>query len=192
MSQPAPRKPLRLWPGVVALVLLIVLRYVLPIVAPEAFFIGLLGGVISAAAIVVWWLFFSRAPWSERLGAIVLMVVGVMAAARIVHVSIRTGMMGIMLPVYSIFVLPPALVLWAVATRRLSPTARRIASWRRSRLPAARSRSCEQTASTAAALSSRGDGRRQPKSGCSQGAVGTGAAGRARRHPHAPRARSKL
>ena len=127
MSQPAPRKPLRLWPGVVALVLLIVLRYVVPIVAPEAFFIGLLGGVISAAAILVWWLFFSRAPWSERLGAIVLMVVGVMAAARIVHVSIRTGMMGNMLPAYSIFVLPPALVLWAVATRRLSPTARRIA-----------------------------------------------------------------
>ena len=41
--------------------------------------------------VLVWWLFFSRAPWSERVGAVVLMVVGLLAASRIVHQSIAGG-----------------------------------------------------------------------------------------------------
>ena len=30
---------------------------------------GMLGALPADLLIVVWWLFFSRAPWSERLGA---------------------------------------------------------------------------------------------------------------------------
>jgi len=119
------RKPLRLWPGVVAAVLLCLARYVIPIVEPDAIFFGGIGGMVCALAIVVWWLFFSRAPWSERVGAMVLMVVALFATSRIVHVSIRTGMMGLMLPVYAIPVLSLALVAWAVASRRLSDGLRR-------------------------------------------------------------------
>ena len=47
-----------------------------------------------AFAIVVWWLFFSRAPWSERLGAVILMAVALFATSRLVHASIAGGMMG--------------------------------------------------------------------------------------------------
>jgi outer membrane protein assembly factor BamB len=120
-----PRKPLRLWPGVIAAVLLCLLRFVTPIVAPDVALYGFLGAIICALAIVVWWLLFSRAPWMERIGALVLMVLGVYLTSRVVDVSIRTAMMGRMLPVYTIFVLPPALVLWAAATRGFPDGARR-------------------------------------------------------------------
>ena len=57
-----PRKPLRLWPGVVAAVLIVLGRFVIPIVVPDALGFGVIGGLIGALAIVVWWAFFSRAP----------------------------------------------------------------------------------------------------------------------------------
>jgi outer membrane protein assembly factor BamB len=119
------RAPLRLWPGVVAAVLLCLLRFVAPIVAPDVALYGFIGAIVCALVIVVWWLLFSRAAWIERIGALVLMVVGVYLTSRVVHVSIRTAMMGNMLPIYTVFVLPPALVLWAAATRRFSNAARR-------------------------------------------------------------------
>jgi outer membrane protein assembly factor BamB len=73
----------------------------------------------------VWWLFFSRAPWIERAGAIVLMIVALLATSRLVHKSIANGMMGMMLPIHAVSVLSLALVAWAVATRRLSSGPRR-------------------------------------------------------------------
>jgi outer membrane protein assembly factor BamB len=97
---------------------------VMPIVPGWGIF-GMIGGVLFGLVIVVWWLFFSRALWSERLGAIVLMVVAVAATSRIVHESIANGMMGMMLPMYSIPVLSLALVAWAVASRGLSTGLRR-------------------------------------------------------------------
>src|SRR5258708_2241150 len=84
-----------------------------------------MGAVVCVLAIVVWWIFFSRAPWSERLGAVALAVVALAAAKRIVHVSVATGMMGMMFPFYAIPVLTPAFVAWAVASRRLSDGLRR-------------------------------------------------------------------
>src|SRR5712692_3376616 len=120
-----PKKPLRLWPGVVAVVLQWLLWFVVPRVAPETLMFAMLGGLACGLAVVVWWLFFSRAPWAERVGAIVLMVVAVVAAKRVVHQSIANGMMGMMLPIYAIPVLSLALVAWAVASRRLSTGLRR-------------------------------------------------------------------
>ncbi len=122
---PTLRKPLRLWPGVAAVVLQWLLWFVVPIVAPEAAMGAFLGAIVCALAIVAWWLFFSRAPWAERVGAIVLMIIAVIVTKRVVHPSIANGMMGMMLPVYSIPVLCLALVGWAVVTRRLSTGLRR-------------------------------------------------------------------
>ena len=124
---PTPRKPLRLWPGVVAAVLLLLVRFVVPIVEPEAMPFGVIGGLVGGLAIVVWWVVFSRAPWSERLGAVVVMIVATVATSRVVHVSIATGMMGMMFPVYAIPSLSLAFVVWAVASRRLSDGPRRAA-----------------------------------------------------------------
>src|SRR5574342_221876 len=95
---PTSQKPLRLWPGVVAVALLLLVRFVVPIVIPGAVPFGLIGGLAGGLVIIVWWLFFSRAPWSERIGAIGLMVVALLATSRLVHESIANGMMGMMLP----------------------------------------------------------------------------------------------
>jgi outer membrane protein assembly factor BamB len=126
IDTPAQQKPIRLWPGVIAVVLQWLAWIVIPIVFPEGVLYGLLGGLAGAVFIVlVWWLFLSRAPWSERVGAIVLMPVGVLGTWYLVHPSIAGGMMGMMLPIYAIPVLSLALVGGAIAGRRLSRGRRR-------------------------------------------------------------------
>jgi len=120
------RKPLRLWPGIVAAVVLLVVRFVVPIIALEAMPFAMIGSVVCALAIVVWWVFFSRAPWSERLGAILLMIAALFATSRIVHESIAGGAMGALLYVLAIPTLCIALVAWAAATHNLSNVLRRV------------------------------------------------------------------
>lgn len=132
INEPISKKPLRLWPGVAIAIALALVRYGLLLVAPDAevfsmplAIIAVLGGVVGVVAIIVWWLFFSRAPWVERVGAIILMIVAVLALRLIVHESIVGAHMGMSLYI----MLPPglglALVVWAVATHRLSDKARR-------------------------------------------------------------------
>ena len=115
------RRPLRLWPGVIFAALIVLVRFVMPLILPDRAIYGVLGSLAAALAIVVWWMFFSRAPWSERLGAIALMVLATIALKRVVHPSIATGMMGMMLFIYAVpSTLSLALVGWAVASRRFS------------------------------------------------------------------------
>ncbi|MDQ3213741.1 MAG: hypothetical protein M3Q85_13760, partial [Acidobacteriota bacterium] len=49
------RKPLRLWPGVAAAVLLLVVRYVVPAFVPGSFGIGVIGGLVGTLAVAIWW-----------------------------------------------------------------------------------------------------------------------------------------
>ena len=123
----AREKPLRLWPGVVAAVLMCLVRFVVPVVVPEGMPAGMIGAVFAALAILLWWVFFSRAPWSERLGAVVLMVVALAATKRLVHPSIAGGAMGFLLYVWAIPVLGLALVAGAAAGRGLGRGPRRAA-----------------------------------------------------------------
>ena len=125
IDEPTSQKPLRLWPGVVAVVLQWLFWLVLPFVSRDAAMVGMLGGVACGLAVLVWWLFFSRAPWADRLGAIVLMVVAVIATKRVVHPSIAGAGMGMLIYIYAIPALSLALVVWAVASRRLSSGLRR-------------------------------------------------------------------
>jgi outer membrane protein assembly factor BamB len=119
-------KPLRLWPGVVAAVVLCVLRYAVPLVFSDAFVVGFLGAVVCAVAILVWWVFFSRAPWFERIGALVVIVVAFLVTKPLLHKSIATGMMGLMYPIYALPpVVAPVLVAWAALTRNFSDGVRR-------------------------------------------------------------------
>ena len=124
-DEPAPKTPLRLWPGVVAVTLQWLVWFVVPIFVLDAMMFAVIGEAVCGLAVVVWWLFFSRAPWSERVGAIGLMVVAMLATSRLVHESIATGHMGMTLPMFAIPVLSLVLVSWAAATRRLSSGLRR-------------------------------------------------------------------
>jgi outer membrane protein assembly factor BamB len=105
-------------------VLLVLLRVVLPAINPTMFLQGVLGALLCVLLIVLWWLFFSRAPWSARVGAIVWILVSVWTTSLLVHPSIAAGM-GFVLPAYIAPVLGLALVGAAygrrVATRRWVP-----------------------------------------------------------------------
>lgn len=120
------RKPLLLWPGIIAVVLQWLAWLVVPMVAPGTGPFGVLAGLVFGLALLLWWLFFSRVRWVERLGAVLLIVVAVASTSRIVHKSIAGGMMGMMLFVYVIPLLSLALVGWAVACRRLGDGPRRV------------------------------------------------------------------
>lgn len=125
-SRSMPHKPLRLWPGVAAAMLIVLARYVAPLVAVEATPFGIIGAVVGAALILLWWLFFSRAAWIERVGAIVVTIAAYFAIKPLLHPSIVGGLMGNMFAVYAIpAVLGPAFVAWAAATRSLSDGVRR-------------------------------------------------------------------
>ena len=125
-DEPTPRKPLRLWPGAAAAVLILLAMVAVPLVMPEFMIFGMLGGVVGGMVIVLWWVLFSRAPWSERIGAVVVMVVAVFATRPIVHPSIANAGMNRMMPIFSIPMMALGLVAWAAASRRLSTGLRRI------------------------------------------------------------------
>jgi outer membrane protein assembly factor BamB len=122
-----PARPLRLWPGVALAVLLLLAKLAVPVVAPHATPFTVLAGPVFALAIAIWWLFFSRAAWSERVGAILLIALAMFVTFRFLHVSIRTGMMGYMFAVFATPVMALALVAWAVAARKLPDRPRRLA-----------------------------------------------------------------
>ena len=125
-SEPT-RQELRLWPGVVVVVVQWLARFGVPLVVPGAVIAGVAGGLFGGLAVVVWWAFFSRAPRSERWGAVVLMVVALVATRPLLHESMAMAGMGVLFFVYAIPVLSLAFVVWAVACRRLPDGPRRAA-----------------------------------------------------------------
>ena len=97
----------------------------LPVLIPDGKMYAMLAGVAGGVLVLLWWLFFSRAPWVERVGAVVLMVAAVALTRLVVDPSISNAGMGMMLPMFSIPLLSLALVVWAVASRRLPSGTRR-------------------------------------------------------------------
>jgi outer membrane protein assembly factor BamB len=128
IDAPTTRKPLRLWPGVVAAALLILSGYVIPIFAPEYAGLGMMAAAGFALIVLLWWVLFSRARWYERVGAIALMIVALFAEKYVVHPSIAGGAMGNLSYVLAIPTLSVALVGWAAASRRLAPAPRSAAA----------------------------------------------------------------
>lgn len=120
-----PEKPLRLWPGVVAVTLQWVIRFGVPLVWPDGLMYCVMGGVAGALLVVIWWLFFSRAAWVDRLGAIALMAAAMALTPRILDRSLATGAMGFIFYILAVPGLCLAFVVAVVATRRLSNGPRR-------------------------------------------------------------------
>jgi outer membrane protein assembly factor BamB len=126
-SRPGTRRPLRLWPAVALVALQWLGWFVVPRVSPEATLYGLLGGLACGPLLGVWWLFFSRAPWVERLGGAVLVIAAMVATPYLLHESVAQGNLGFQFYLVGIPVVSLAFAIWAVATRRLADVPRRVA-----------------------------------------------------------------
>lgn len=118
-GEAAPAHRIRLWPGVAAVAAQWMLRYGVTAVYPDAAPYAVGGAIVLGLLVLVWWLFFSRLPWLDRLGAVVLMAAAMAVTPRILHRSVATGMMGFMFWIYVIPLLSLALVAAAAITRRL-------------------------------------------------------------------------
>lgn len=116
---------LRLWPGVAAVALLWLGRIGLKLAIPgfDGFKWGMMTAVLFSGVILLWWVFFSRAHWVERLGGVVLLGGTLAATTQLTHESMGP----LWLLGYAIPVLALAFVLWAVLTRDLPDTTRRLA-----------------------------------------------------------------
>ncbi len=119
-------KPIRVWPGILIVVLQWAIWFGTPVFIPGTFIIGVAGGVIGGLAILLWWIFFSRAHVFERLGAIVLIFVGLYTTSQIIHTSLATAGQGMFFGIYAIPLLSLAFVVWAVVTQRFSNSVRRV------------------------------------------------------------------
>ena len=122
----AQRKPLRLWPGVIIVILLWIVRFMIPAIEPNMTAVGILGGLVGGLAIVIWWAFFSQSPILERWLAIAFTIVALSATSHFIDKSIAHSLMGMMFAIYSVPVISLAFVVWAVTTRHLSNKIRRI------------------------------------------------------------------
>jgi outer membrane protein assembly factor BamB len=118
------RPPLRLWPGVALVVVVLFLRFVLPLFYPDALAVSVMSGLVGGLLIVLWWLFLSRARWVERLGGVALMAVGLLASFFTVDPSISKGAMGLLFFILALPTASFALVAWAAATRKVVGPAR--------------------------------------------------------------------
>src|SRR5436190_880299 len=124
-NEPTPRKPFRLWPGVTAAALLVLIGYLVPLFKPEYAGYGMMGAALLGLIILLWWLLFSRARWFERLAALPLMILAAYLVHNyVVHPSISGGAMGYLTYGLAIPTLSVALVAWAAASRGLAPAAR--------------------------------------------------------------------
>src|SRR3989304_9032968 len=113
---------IRLWPVVV--IVWLVVSFGIVMFVPDALLYGMVGGLVGALAILVWWVFFSRTPWSERVGAIILMALAIAVTKPFLHVSMATAGMGMLFYIYAILLLSLAFAVWAVFARRLEGGAR--------------------------------------------------------------------
>jgi outer membrane protein assembly factor BamB len=79
-----------------------------------------------ALLIVVWWVFFSRASWPERLGVPVLMVAALLATHRLLDKSIATSGQGKLFFLLALPILTLAFVVSVVANRLQADGPRRV------------------------------------------------------------------
>lgn len=116
-SGETPRRLLRVWPGIVLVVLQWTARFGIKAVIPgiDGFGMGMMVSFGFTILLIVWWAFFSRAKWRERLGGLALIVAALGVTWLLRHESMWVAwLLGYAVPFLSL-----AFVLWAVLTRRL-------------------------------------------------------------------------
>lgn len=126
--------PLRLWPGVALVVFQGVAAYVVPWLLPETEIsglpigiVGLFASIAAGLGVLIWWLFFSRARSSERLFALAVIVIAVIATRAVAHPSIQGAGMGKLIYIATVPGWSLALVIGALVMSRLSGAGRLVA-----------------------------------------------------------------
>lgn len=112
-----PQRLLRVWPGIVLVVLQWTARFGIKAVIPgiEGFGLSMMVSFAFTILLIVWWAFFSRAKWRERVGGFALMALALGVVWLLRHESMWIAwLLGYAVPFLSL-----AFVLWAVLTRRL-------------------------------------------------------------------------
>ena len=119
-----PQKPLRLWPGIVAVGIQWFFRIVVKALVPgiKGFGYAVMGSLALTVVLIIWWAFFSRARRWERFGSLALMIGALAVTWLLKHDSMSFAW----LLAYAIPVLSLAFVVWAVATSRLPNRARQV------------------------------------------------------------------
>ena len=120
-------EPLRLWPALVIVGIQIAGVALAPLLFEDPMLVGIGTVVGGAVLIVLWWLLFSRVPWLERVGALVLMVPLALLTKRVADISIAGAGQGFLVYIMTVPLLAFGLVLWAASTRRFTTAARRAA-----------------------------------------------------------------
>ncbi len=117
---------IRLWPGVAIVTAQWLARFGLPLVFPDAAMFAVMGGLLGWLALIVWWVFFSRAAWFDRIAAVVLMLGAMAATHPLLDVSLATGAMGFIFPMLAVPGISLAFVIWAAVSRRWPVGMRRV------------------------------------------------------------------
>ena len=113
-------RPLRLWPGILAAIVIVLARTIVPIVSGSDR-LGILVGLAGAAMVLLWWLLFSRATWTLRIGVMVLIAVAAATTPRFADPSIAFGGGGLLFVFLLPATVPLFLVAGAILSRRASP-----------------------------------------------------------------------
>jgi outer membrane protein assembly factor BamB len=127
MTTSSNETPLRVWPAVAIAVTQVALYFLSPLLAEDAMLVAMAALMGGALLTLLWWLFFSRAAWLERIGALVLMALAVLVARQAVDPSIGGAGQGMLMYILSVPLMMVALTLWAVTTRNLPDVTRRVA-----------------------------------------------------------------
>ena len=117
----------RLWPGLFLLALIGIGRFVLPVAVPEVAMFGFLGALVCILLLLVWWLLFSRLPWSDRLLGLGALAVCLFLGRMMQHESLGTASYGIQYFIVAMLSVSVALVLWTAVFAQSAPAMRRLA-----------------------------------------------------------------
>ena len=110
---------LRLWPGLAGALIILYARLMPEALVPGDEVTGVLIVLAGVAIVMLWWLFFSRASWPERIGALLLIPLAAFLTMLFVHPSISGELGGAMLLTFLLpATLPTSMVAAACLFRR--------------------------------------------------------------------------
>ncbi|REJ85890.1 MAG: alcohol dehydrogenase [Acidobacteria bacterium] len=121
----SPPTALRLWPGAALAILVVLWRFALPMVRESWSLVAFMGALVGSGLILIWWLFFSRAPWADRLIGLAAMVVALFAVPPLLHETMAQAGYGMLFRFFAIPTMAVALVVVVALTSSLPPLPRR-------------------------------------------------------------------